>query len=128
MGHDARCPAIQAEVQGDVIVNAVAGERAEQHEEREQGEQHGRAEEHDLTGEVENLQFPDEALRDRSPETFPRRCQGLVTREPRGRWFPRSRRLAVLLTGLHHRTARFRRLGSPDETIVPRDPGAAVSG
>jgi hypothetical protein len=66
MGHDPRCPAVQAQPQGDVVVDALAGERAEQDQEREQGDQHARAEQYDLIGKVDGLELHDEALREGS--------------------------------------------------------------
>jgi hypothetical protein len=61
--HDSRCPAVQAEAERDVIINALAGERAQPDDEREQRDQQPRAEQHGLVGEIKSLQLPHEASR-----------------------------------------------------------------
>jgi hypothetical protein len=79
--HDARRPAVQAQAQGNVVVDPLAGERAQQDDEREQRNQQARAEQHGLIGEVQGLQPDEEVLRERSFEPVPRPRQRLYLAE-----------------------------------------------
>jgi hypothetical protein len=63
VGHDPRCPSIEAKAQGNVVVHPRAGERGQQDQQRKQGDQQARAEQHDLIGKVEGLQPDDGTLR-----------------------------------------------------------------
>lgn len=96
---------------GNVIVDAVAGERAQQNEQRKQRDQQARAEQHDLAGKVEGPQLQEEVLRERSFEPVLRRRPGFVPSGARRRCFPLSGTLAVVAVRLRHHAALFRRLG-----------------
>jgi hypothetical protein len=103
--HDARGPAVQAQAQGNVIIDPLAGERAQQDNEREQRDQQARAEQHRLISEVESLQPLEEALREGSFEPVPRPRQRLVSGRAQRRYSPLSGRLTLLTVGLHHHAA-----------------------
>ena len=103
MVYDSRGLAIQAHAQGNVIINTLAGECAQQDDEREHRNQQTRAEQHGLAGKVELLQLPDEALRQRSFEPVPRRRRHFAARRTRWRRFPPSGGLTILTVGLQPR-------------------------
>jgi hypothetical protein len=103
--HDARRPAVQAQAQRNVIIDTLAGERAQQDDEREQRDQQARAEQHGLAGKVQSLQPLEEALRQGSIEPVPRPRHSLVSGGARWRCFPLSGRLTLSTVGLHHHAA-----------------------
>ena len=102
---DARRPAVQAKAQGNVIIDPLAGERAQQDDEREQRDQQARAEQHGLIGEVQGLQPLQEALREGSFEPVPSPRQRVVPGTVRWRCLPLRGRLPLLAVGLHHHAA-----------------------
>ena len=109
--HDARGPAVQAQAQGNVIVDALAGERAQQDDEREQGDQQARAEQHGLIGEVQDLQPGEEALRERSFEPVSRPRQRLGSGGARWRWSGLRGGPTLPAVGLDHHAAPSGALG-----------------
>src|SRR5690242_15030682 len=90
---------------GNVVVDALAGERAQQDDEREQRDQQARAEQYGLIGEIQALQPREEALRERSFEPVPRRRQHLVSGWERSRCFRLCAGLTLLTVGLDHHAA-----------------------
>jgi hypothetical protein len=84
---------------GNVIIDTLTGERAQQDDEWEQRNQQARAEQHGLPGKVESLQPLEEALRQGSFEQVLRPRQGLVSGRARWRCFPLSGRLMLLTAG-----------------------------